>query len=77
VTARRAQQSFFVYGTLRPGQHNFGRICPLVVETERATLLEHLKLVLGGMMRGPGGVICPGGAGRVQGRSRSGRAAKK
>ena len=34
--------AFFVYGTLRPGQHNFRVIAPLVVETAPGTLHNHV-----------------------------------
>jgi gamma-glutamylcyclotransferase (GGCT)/AIG2-like uncharacterized protein YtfP len=34
--------AFFVYGTLRPGQPNFGRISRLVAEVEPAMLPHHV-----------------------------------
>ncbi len=53
--------AFFVYGTLRPEQWNFHLIAPLVIETTRATLHDHVlygrRLPFPYAVPGPGRVV--------------------
>ncbi len=53
--------TFFVYGTLRPGQWNFRLIAPQVVETMPATLHDHVlygrRLPFPYAVPGPGRVV--------------------